>query len=46
MQLNPAEISELITHSGKNGYYGEGKDLSTSTPGVYAEKEEVEEVIG
>ena len=34
------------THSGKNGYYGEGKDLSTSTPGVYAEKEEVEEVIG
>jgi len=24
-------------HSGKNGFYGEGKNLSTATPGVYAE---------
>ena len=30
------------THSAKNGYYGEGNGLSTSTPGVYAEKEEIE----
>jgi alpha-D-ribose 1-methylphosphonate 5-triphosphate synthase subunit PhnI len=28
------------THTAKNGYYGDAKDLSTSTPGVYAEKEE------
>ncbi len=27
-------------HSGKNGFYGEGKNLSTATPGVYAEQED------